>query len=311
MSYEIRRVDLGLGEQLAGRALGDRLYNEAIAPALSGATAETILLLSFRGVAFVTGSIFKATWHRLHPDDGVVVPSMVAHLSDDVRAEFAIDLKSERVAGLEALDWSGTDVTVATLHGVLEDSAMNALQAVTANADLRPRSSRARRTRWSARLHGPIGSTNSIGKGLLEDRKRVELGGFFLWLVRYAVGEAFKRKRAAPFDHQNHRHYQALIDRDLLRVSRATETRFEVSARVANDTGLLVGSHCLVRERDGEYDVLHGNIVVARLPAEAGDTRGVQAGRTEPQRRLPCHVSRIGAFGSVSLKLDSGADDEP
>ena len=134
MSYEIRLIDLGLEQQLAGRALGDRLFNEAIAPALLGATPETILLLSFRGVEFVTGSIFKATWHRLHPDEGVAVPSMVAHLSDDVRAEFAIYLKSERVAGLEALDWSGTDVTLATLHGLLEDSAMNALQAVTANA---------------------------------------------------------------------------------------------------------------------------------------------------------------------------------
>jgi hypothetical protein len=134
MSYEIRLVDLGRCEQLAGRALGDSLYNEAIAPALKGATAKTILLLSFRGVEFVTGSIFKATWHRLHPDDGVVVPSMVAHLSDDVRAEFAIYLRSERVAGLEALDWRGTDVTLATLHGLLEDSAMNALQAVASNA---------------------------------------------------------------------------------------------------------------------------------------------------------------------------------
>jgi hypothetical protein len=130
--------------------------------------------------------------------------------------------------------------------------------------------------------------------------------------MRYAVGEAFKRKRAARFDHQNHRHYQALVDRDLLRVSRATVTRFEVSARVANDTGLVVGSHCLVQERDGEYDVLHGNIIVARLPAEARDTL-VACKQVAPSLNgvFPCRVSRIGAFGSVSFKLESGADDEP
>jgi len=134
MKVEIRSVDLGRGEQqLAGRALGDHLFDEVIAPALRGATAETILLLSFRGVEFVTKSIFKATWHRLHPDNGVLVPSMVAHISDDVRAEFSIYLKSERVAGLEALDWSEAEVTLATLHGHLEDSAVSALQAITAN----------------------------------------------------------------------------------------------------------------------------------------------------------------------------------
>ena len=135
MRFEIRLVDLGRREpQLAGRALGDRLYNETIAPALSDASDETLVLLSFRGVEFATGSIFKATWHRLHPTEGVVVPSMVAHLSDDVRSEFAIYLKSERVAGLEALDWRRTEVTLATLHGHFEDSALSALQAVTTNA---------------------------------------------------------------------------------------------------------------------------------------------------------------------------------
>ena len=126
------------------------------------------------------------------------------------------------------------------------------------------------------------------------------------------MGEAFKRKRAARFDHQNHRHYQALVERDLLRVSRATETRFEVSARVANDTGLAVGSQCLVQERDGEYDVLHGNIVVARLPVEARDTLAACM-QAAPSLHgvFPCRVSRIGAFGSVSLRLESGGADEP
>jgi hypothetical protein len=39
------------------------------------------------------------------------------------------------------------------------------------------------------------------------------------------VGEAFKRMRAAAFQHQQHRHYQALVDRDLIRMTRSSETR--------------------------------------------------------------------------------------
>jgi len=132
--FKISLVELGGGErQLAGAALGDARYREAVAPALAAASPDTILLLSFRGVEFATGSVFKATWHRLHPEGGVVVPSMVAHLSDDVRTEFAIYLKSERVAGLEALDWGGDAITLATLHGHVEDAALSALRAVTAS----------------------------------------------------------------------------------------------------------------------------------------------------------------------------------
>ena len=127
-------MDVGRGEQqLAGRSLGDRLYEDVIAPALGGLTAESILVLSFRGIEFVTGSIFKATWLRLHPENDVAVPSMVAHLSDEVRGEFAIFLKGHRLPGLEAIDWSATGVTLATLHGHVEDSSFNALQALTAN----------------------------------------------------------------------------------------------------------------------------------------------------------------------------------
>lgn len=134
MSFKVRLVDVGQGEsQLAGRALGDRVFAELIEPVLADATEDTLLLLSLQGVEFVTGSIFKATWHRLHPEAGVRVPSMLVHLSDDVRSEFAIYLKSERVAGLEALDWTEKAVTVAMLHGQLEDSAANALQALVAN----------------------------------------------------------------------------------------------------------------------------------------------------------------------------------
>ena len=124
------------------------------------------------------------------------------------------------------------------------------------------------------------------------------------------MGEAFRRKRAARFDHLNHRHYQAFVERDLLRIARATETHFEVSARLTNGTtGLVVGSHCLVRERGGEYDVLHGNIVVARLPAEAKDTL-TACTRVAPSFNgvLPCRVSRIGAFSGISLKLGGDSD---
>ncbi|WP_437769005.1 hypothetical protein WME77_19200 [Sorangium sp. So ce764] len=134
MKFETCLVDVGGDEQLlAGRARGDRLYQDAIIPALSDLTPERLLLLSFRGVEFVTGSIFKATWHRLHPDDGVAVPSLVVHLSDDVRNEFAMYLRGHRMAGLEALDWSGTEIMLATLHGHVEDSSFAALQALSAN----------------------------------------------------------------------------------------------------------------------------------------------------------------------------------
>ena len=118
--------------------------------------------------------------------------------------------------------------------------------------------------------------------------------------------------RAAAFNHQNDRHYQTLVDGDLLRISRATETRVEVSAHLSNEaTGLAVGSQCIVYERDGEYDVLHGNIVVARLPAEARETLAACARRAPNLNRVfPCRISRIGAFGGVSLQVDEGKDDE-
>ncbi len=132
MKFEIRLVDVARGEvQLAGGALGERLFRERIEPALEGVDANGVLLLSFRGVESVTGSVLKATWHRLHPKDGVLVPSMLTHLSEDVREEFAIYLRSEGLAGLEASDWTKTSVTLATLHGQLEASAINALQALT------------------------------------------------------------------------------------------------------------------------------------------------------------------------------------
>jgi hypothetical protein len=126
------------------------------------------------------------------------------------------------------------------------------------------------------------------------------------------VGEALKRKRVAPFDHQNDRYYQALVARDLLRISRATETRFEVNGRLTNGvSGLSVGSHCLVRQNaGGDYEVLHGNVVVARLPAEAKDTLSA-CEQIAPSLNgiFPCRVTRLGAFGSISLEIDPGDDD--
>ena len=82
------------------------------------------------------------------------------------------------------------------------------------------------------------------------------------------MGEAFKRMRAAAFEQQRHRHYQALVSEDLLRIARSSETRVEVRCPLTNaGTGLTVGSHCLVRQNDnGECDVVHGNLVVGRLP---------------------------------------------
>jgi hypothetical protein len=160
MRNEIRLVDLGRGEtQLAGAALGDRIYEETIKPALAGLTGESVLLLSFRHVAFVTGSVFKTTWLRLHPETGVEVPSMVAHLSDDVRMEFGIFLRGHRLPGLEAVDWSASGVTLATLHGLVEPSSLNALQALIANPgasapELQSASKeQVSPTAWTNRLH--------------------------------------------------------------------------------------------------------------------------------------------------------------
>jgi len=126
------------------------------------------------------------------------------------------------------------------------------------------------------------------------------------------VGEAFKRKRAAAFQHQRHRHYQGLVKRDLISMMRSSETRFEVTCALTNpNTGLVVGSRCLVRQNDnGECDVVHGNIVVAHLPPEARGTIDASRARGPSlQDLLPCRVSSMGAFGAVSLELDDGVTD--
>jgi hypothetical protein len=126
------------------------------------------------------------------------------------------------------------------------------------------------------------------------------------------VGEAFKRMRAAAFEQQRHRHYQALVAGDLLRIARSSETRVEVRCPLTNaETGLAVGSQCLVRQSDtGECDLVHGNIVVGRLPPEAQSA--ISASRQAApnlQGLLPCRVSSMGAFGTVSLELGAEVSD--
>lgn len=122
------------------------------------------------------------------------------------------------------------------------------------------------------------------------------------------MGEAFKRKRAAAFDHQNHRHYQALIDSDLLRMARTEETRCEVTCPLTNTgTGLSVGSECLLVQNDnGDCDVVHGNVVVGRLPPEAKSAiAACQLAAPTFHGIFPCRVSQLGAFGMASFHLSA------
>lgn len=131
MSFKIALVELAKGRQmLAGATLGEELYRELLAPAVARSEESTILLLSLRGAQFVTSSFLKATWLKLHPEDGSAVPSMVSHLSEDVRIEFTTFLRGHRLPGLEASDWSSTGVSKARLHGHYEDAAASALLAL-------------------------------------------------------------------------------------------------------------------------------------------------------------------------------------
>lgn len=134
MSFEIRLVDLGCGEpQLVGRTIGDHRYERIIDPARRALDPHGVLLLSFRGVEFATGSFFKATWKALHPDEGPAVPCAVAHLCDEVREEFSIYLRGHRLLGLEAIDWTASELSLATIHGHVEDSEFSALRALCSN----------------------------------------------------------------------------------------------------------------------------------------------------------------------------------
>jgi hypothetical protein len=125
------------------------------------------------------------------------------------------------------------------------------------------------------------------------------------------VCEGFRRKRAASFVHRRSRPYQMLVEQDMIRAARATQTRFEVRVRLSNKgTGITVGTRCIVRESNGKYDLVHGNIVVAHLAPDADDTiRACKQAAPSFNGIIPCCVSRVGEFSSVSLKLDSGDDD--
>lgn len=133
MRNELQVLDITLGrQQLAGRVFGDLVFKDVIAPAVSSRGASTVLILSMRGAEFVTGSFLKATWLRLHLETEPAVPSVVAHLSDDVRSEFAIFLRGHRLPGLEAIDWTEDGISLARAHGQIEEPALNAFRALAA-----------------------------------------------------------------------------------------------------------------------------------------------------------------------------------
>jgi hypothetical protein len=124
-------VDLGGGRpQLAGKVLGEHVFKDVITPALGARAENAVLILSMRDVAFVTSSFLKATWLQLHPESEPAVPSMVAHLSEDVRTEFGVFLRGHARAGLEAVDWSADGVLLARVHGQIEVASLHALRAV-------------------------------------------------------------------------------------------------------------------------------------------------------------------------------------
>lgn len=128
MRNEIELIDVSLGERLlAGASLGHRIHEQLIAPVIARPVTQRILILSFRSAEYVTGSVLKAVWGKLHTESGVPAPSLVAHLCNDVQSEFVIYLLSQRAAGLEALEWNKNEVHTARLHGHLEEPAFSAL----------------------------------------------------------------------------------------------------------------------------------------------------------------------------------------
>lgn len=126
------------------------------------------------------------------------------------------------------------------------------------------------------------------------------------------MGEAFKRIRAASFKQQRSGPYQALVDANLLTLSRATTTSYGLSARLSNDgTGLTVGSTCLVMPAaaEGQYEVVYGNRVVATLPPEAIPIiHAIEKLAPALKGMVPCRVVRESGFGGVFLEVDSAND---
>ncbi|MEI9942224.1 MAG: hypothetical protein WDO69_33830 [Pseudomonadota bacterium] len=161
MSYEIVVVDITKGRpQLAGKAFGDHVFEEVVAPAAASRRSNSVLVLSLRGAEFVTGSFLKAIWLRLHPDNDTAVPAVVAHLGDDVRTEFDIFLRGHRLLGVEALDWTESAISRARCHGQIEDAAWSALRALVA----RPGSTAPELCATSAEQVSPTAWTNRLNE---------------------------------------------------------------------------------------------------------------------------------------------------
>lgn len=121
------------------------------------------------------------------------------------------------------------------------------------------------------------------------------------------MGEAFKRLRAKSFKHQRHHAYQRLIDHDLLKLARSNDVTREITGR-RSDAGsdLEPGTPCFIRNGSaGDYDVVHGNVVIAKVPPEARDViDSCSVAAPSLQGVIPCRVVRVGKFGAVSLVVD-------
>jgi len=130
MRSEIRIVALS-GKHLVGRTLAESVFQTTILPALEGCRPDDRLVLSFAGVELATGSFLKATWLKIHQTQPRGPRCLVTDLCEEVRSEFDIFLHGNRLPGLEATDWTDDGVSVARLHGRIEDAAYAALRLLT------------------------------------------------------------------------------------------------------------------------------------------------------------------------------------
>lgn len=128
------------------------------------------------------------------------------------------------------------------------------------------------------------------------------------------MGEGFRRARAAAFQQQRNRQYQALLNATLLTLSRTTTTRFGLSARLANaNANLAVGTVCMIAmTRDGgQYELIHGNRVIGALSPEATLLiHEIEELAPALSGVIPCHVAQENRFGSVLLELEPANEDE-
>lgn len=110
---------------MAGATAGQALYTEFIEPVAREASSGLVVVLGLRDVAWATGSIFKATWLKVQTE--LEIPVAVAHLSEDVREEFHVFCMGSRRPGVEAVDWDSGGISVASLHGHVEDASLRSL----------------------------------------------------------------------------------------------------------------------------------------------------------------------------------------